>query len=54
MRMAADHLVRDGFDNIAEAKLALFFSHAGMKHHLKQQIAKLFTEIIGIVALNGI
>ncbi len=54
MRMPTYHLVRDSFDNIAKCKAALFFGHARMEHHLQQQIAKFFAQIVHIIALYGI
>ncbi len=50
MRMPADHLARDGLDHVAERKGVLLFGHAGVKHHLQQQIAEFIAEIDQIVA----
>ncbi len=54
MRMPADHLARDRLDHVAERERILFFRHAGMKHHLQQEIAELVTEVIEIAARNGV
>ncbi len=35
MGMAADHLVDDGSDNIAEIEQPALLGHAGVEHHLE-------------------
>jgi hypothetical protein len=54
MRMPADHLSRDRLDHVAERKRILFFGHAGMKHHLQQQIAEFVPQIVQIAARDGV
>ena len=41
MRMAPDHFSRDGLDHVAEGKGVLLLGHAGVKHHLQQEVAEL-------------
>jgi hypothetical protein len=47
-------LLGDRFDNAAEIERALFLGHAGMKRHLQQQIAELFTQIVEIIASDRV
>jgi hypothetical protein len=54
MRMPPDHLARDGLDHIAERKRVLLLRHAGMKHHLQQQVAEFLPEIVEIATRDGI
>ena len=54
MRMPPDHLGGDGFDHIAECERILFLRHAGMKHHLQQEIAEFVAEIVEIAARDGV
>ena len=54
MRMPPDHLPRDGFDDIAEGKRALFLGHAGMKYDLQQQIAEFIAEIGEVAARDRV
>ena len=54
MRMAADHLPRDRFDDVAERKCVLLLRHAGVIHHLQQEIAEFLAEIVEIAARDGI
>ena len=54
MRMPADHLGRDRLDHIAERKGVLLFRHAGMKHHLQQQVAEFVAQITEIAPRDGV
>ncbi|MCY1242164.1 hypothetical protein D9M72_551090 [compost metagenome] len=54
MRMAADHLARHRFDDVAKGKVAGFLRHPGMEHHLQQQIAEFVAEVVHVAALDGI
>ena len=54
MRMPADHLARDRLDHIAERKGVLLLRHAGVKHHLQQEIAEFVAEIVEIAARDGV
>src|SRR5665647_251641 len=49
-----DHLARDRLDHVAERKRILLFRHAGMEHHLQQQIAEFLPEIVEVVARDGV
>jgi hypothetical protein len=46
MRMATDELRRNSLDHAAEVECTLLLCHASMKHDLKEQIAKLFAQIL--------
>ena len=52
--MPADHLSRDGLDHVAEGEGVLLLGHAGVKHHLQQEIAELVTEIVEVAARDGV
>ena len=54
VRMAADHLLRDGFDDVAESERALLLGKPGVIDNLKQQVAKLVLQIDQVAARNGI
>ncbi len=54
MRMPSDHLARDGLDHVAERECILFFRHAGVKHHLQQEIAEFVTQIVEVAARDGV
>ena len=54
MRMPSDHFARDRLDHVAERKRIAFLGHAGMKHHLQQEIAELVPQIVEIAARDGI
>ena len=54
MRMPPDHLARDRLDYIAERERVFLFSHAGMKHHLQQEVAEFLPEIIEVTAGDGV
>ncbi len=52
--MPSDHLARDRLDHVAERERVLFFRHAGMEHHLQQEIAEFVTQVIEIAARDGV
>ena len=54
MRMAANELLGDGLDHVAERERALFLRHAGVKHDLQQQVAQFVLEIGKVAARNGV
>ncbi len=54
MRMSSNHFARDRLDHVAERKCILLLGHAGMKHHLQQEIAELVTQIVEITARDGV
>ena len=54
MRMPPDHLGGDGLDHVAESERILLLGHAGMKHHLQQEIAQFVAEIVEIAARDGV
>ena len=54
MRMPPDHLARDRLDHVAERERVLLFGHAGVKHHLQQEIAEFVAEIVEIAARDGV
>ena len=53
MGMAADHLVGDGRDHIAEIEQAGFLGHAGMKHDLEQKIAQFVRQGLVVLVLDA-
>ena len=54
MRMPSDHLSRDRLDHVAECERVLFLRHAGVEHHLQQEIAEFVAEIVEIAARDGV
>ena len=54
MRMAADQLAGDGLDDAAEVERALLLRHAGMEHHLQQQVAEFVAKVIEVAPRDGI
>ena len=54
MRMPADHFARDRLDHVAERKRVLFLRHAGVEHHLQQEIAEFVAQIVEIAARDGV
>ena len=54
MRMPPDHLARDRLDHVAEGERVLLFGHAGVKHHLQQEIAEFAAEIVEVAARDGL
>ena len=54
VRMPADHLPRDGFDDVAESERALLLGKTGVIDNLKQQVTKLVLQIDQVAARNGI
>ncbi len=54
VRMAAQHLVADAARDVVEIEGAGLLGHAGMKHHLEQQVAELVAQILQIIAGNGV
>ena len=54
MRMPSDHLARDRLDHVAEGECVLLLGHAGVKHHLQQEIAQFVSQIIEVAARDRI
>ena len=54
MRVPADHLARDRLDHVAEGERVLLLRHAGVEHHLQQEIAEFVAEIVEIAARDGV
>ena len=54
MRMPPDHLARDRLDHVAERKRVLLLGHAGVIHHLQQEIAEFVAEVVEIAARDGV
>ena len=54
MRVASDHLPRDGISDRREVEFSRFFSHLRVKDDLKQQIAQLVLEVVKIAARDRI
>jgi len=54
MRMPPQELLGDGLHHIAEIERALLLRHAGMKHDLQQQIAKLLAQVREIAARDRV
>ena len=52
--MPADQLGGNRLDYVAEIEGALLLRHAGVKHHLQQQIAKFVLKVGKIVPRDGI
>jgi hypothetical protein len=52
--MTAHEFVVDGCRNFREIEPSAFLRHAGVKHHLKQQITQLVAQARRIVALDGV
>ena len=51
VRMPPDHFLRDRARHIVQRKQAFFLRHAGVKHHLKEQIPKFFPQVLGVPCL---
>ena len=54
MGMAAHHLVDHAAGHVVEGEGAGFLGHAGVEHHLEQQVAQLVGERAHVVALDGL
>jgi hypothetical protein len=54
MRMAAQQLFGDRLDHAAKVERALLLRHAGVERDLEQEVAKLFTQVVEIVAGDGV
>ena len=52
--MPPDHLARDRLDHVAERERVLLLRHAGVKHHLQQEIAEFVAQIVEIAARDGV
>ena len=52
--MPPDHLARDRLDHVAERERVLLLGHAGVIHHLQQEIAEFIPEIVEIAARDGV
>jgi hypothetical protein len=53
MRVPSDHFARDCLDHIGKCECVLFLGHAGMEHHLQQEIAEFVAQVAEIVARDG-
>lgn len=54
MRMPAGHLGHNPAGHILKIEGSLFLGDAGVKHHLKQQVAQLLAQAIEVLPLDGI
>ena len=54
MRVPPDHLSGDRLDHIAEGEGILLLRHAGVIHHLQQEIAEFVAQIFEIAARDGV
>ena len=54
MRVTADHFARDGLDHIAERERVLLLRHAGVKHHLQQEVAEFVAQVVEIAACDRV
>ena len=54
MRMAADKLLGDRLDHVAEIEGALLLRHAGVEHDLQQEVAQFVAQIVEIAAGDGV
>ena len=52
--MAADHLLGDALDDVAERERALLLGDAGVIDHLQQQVAEFLAEVVEIVARDRV
>ncbi len=52
--MPSDHLGADRLDHVSECERILLLRHAGMEHHLQQEIAEFVSEIVEIAAGDGV
>ncbi|MGY4337457.1 hypothetical protein ACVWW3_002363 [Bradyrhizobium sp. LM2.9] len=52
--MAPDHLAGDGLDDISKSERILLLGHPGVEHHLQQEVAELFAEIVEIATADGL
>ena len=52
--MAADHLVADRGNHVAECEAALFFRHPRVEDHLQQQVAEFILQRMQVIAIDGI
>lgn len=52
--MAAQQLLGDRLDDVAEGKGVPLLGHAGVEHDLEQQVAELVLEILEIAAIDGV
>ena len=53
MRMPPHHLAADGSHHVAEIEQAAFLGHAGVEHHLEQQVAQLVLQAVPVLFLDG-
>src|SRR6185312_6523773 len=54
VRVAADELFADVVGDRGEVEPTLLLGHAGMKHHLEEQIAELLAQLVRLATLDGI
>ena len=54
MRMATDHLVRKPVEDIRHGELAKLAGDLAVKHHLKQQVAQLFDQMVPRTLVDGL
>ena len=52
--MAAQELLGDRLDHVAEIERALLLRHAGMEHDLEQEVAEFFAQIVEVAARDGV
>ena len=53
MRMAADHLLTQPYEQIGHRELTALGTNLGVEHHLEEQIAELFAKPIDGIGLDG-
>ena len=54
MRVTALKLVADSGADIIKVKAPFFLRHLGVEHHLEQQVAEFTTQVVKILARNGV
>jgi hypothetical protein len=52
--MASYQLVVNGGSDLGEVEPAALLGHAGVKHHLEQQIAELIAQVLSVATLDGV
>jgi hypothetical protein len=54
VRMTPDQLADDGARYVVEIEATLLLSHAGVEHHLKQEVAQLVPEVVQLAAFDRV
>ena len=54
VRMSSNHLARHRLDDVAKIECVLLLGHAGVEHHLQQEVAEFVAEVIEVAAGDGV